>query len=125
MARRHLILALICWLGVGAASSVLSRGELRVGLWGGWATAGLAGAVTFAGLAWSLRRTLPALLQAVAAGFIVRLVLLVVGLFATVRGFGGSGLGFCAGFFAVYLPLQGIEVAVAAPRPSRPAEIGL
>ncbi len=108
--------ALGCWLAIGVAGAFVGSADLRLGVWGGWATAGLAGAVTLAGVAWSEGRTLPALLQVVAVGFFVRLVLLVVGLVATIRGLGGSGLGFCAGFFAVYLPLQIVEVAAVSPR---------
>ncbi|MHB8418956.1 MAG: hypothetical protein ACYDCL_12835 [Myxococcales bacterium] len=114
MPRRHLILALLYWLAVGAISFAFEA-PFAAGLRGGWLVAGLAGVCTFAFLAWAVQRPLAAVLRATAVGFLIRFVLLALGLVLTVRA-GGTPGGYCAGFFAVYLPLQAIEVAALLDR---------
>lgn len=120
MPRRHLILAFLCWLAVGVCSFAVAGTALAAGLRGGWIVAGLAGACTFAFLAWAAERSLATVLRATVVGFLIRFALLAVGLVLTVRA-GGTAGGYCIGFFAVYLPLQGIEVAALVGR-SRVAE---
>ncbi len=115
MARRHLVLMVFGYLAAGAACA-LARGPFRVGMWGGWATAGLSGAVTIGLLSWTLRGPPLALVKAISLGFLVRLLFLVAGLFLTVKGAGGAPIGFGAGFFAVYLPLQAWEILAFGPR---------
>jgi hypothetical protein len=121
MPRRYPILALCFWLAVGSAVAALSTGAMRAGLWGGWLTSGVAGACTFAALDWSMNRPLPAVLKAAAAGFLVRLLLLVVGVLLTVHG-GGSPVGFTVAFFAVYLICQGIEAVALYGHPQARSE---
>ncbi|MHB1845715.1 MAG: hypothetical protein ACYCWW_12885 [Deltaproteobacteria bacterium] len=116
MPRQYLILAVVSWLGLSAAAACLSAGPLRVGLAGGLATAGLAGACTFGALSWSAARALPSVIKAAAAGFLVRLLLLAAGAVLTLR-LGGSPVGFGGGFFAFYLLCQGIEVASLQAKP--------
>ncbi len=115
MPRRHLILALLAWLAIGVLPTALGRTPFSAGLWGGWLVAGLAGAVTFAFLGWAADRPLTQTLRAMALGFLIRFVLLAFGLVLTARA-GGTPLGYCVGFFAVYLPLQGIEIAALLAR---------
>jgi hypothetical protein len=118
MPRRYPILALCCWLAIGAAIAVLSAGTLRAGLWGGWLTSGVAGACTFAALGWSINRPLTAVLKAAAAGFLVRLLLLAGGVLLTLHS-GASPVGFGVAFFAVYLICQGLEAAALHRQPQQ------
>lgn len=109
MPKRHLIFALLCWLAVGALSFAFPAG-LALGLRGGWIVAGLAGACTFTFLEWAAGRPLAQVLRGTVVGFLVRFALLALGLVLTARA-GGSLGGYCGGFFAVYLPLQAIEIS--------------
>jgi hypothetical protein len=113
--RRHLTLALLGWLAAGALTFAFSDQALVEGLRCGWIVAGLAGAITFGFLAWAADRPLPAVLRAMVIGFLIRFVLLALGLVLTVKA-GGSPGGYCVGFFAIYLPLQGLEIAALAGR---------
>ncbi len=110
MSHRYPLLALCCWLAVGASPFALPAGSFATGLRGGWLIAGAVGVCTFALVAWAMQRPLAAALGATTVGFLSRLALLSVGLVATAR-LGGSPAGYCTGFFAVYLPLQAIEIA--------------
>lgn len=113
------LLALL-WLSVAAAIACFAEGRVAAGLWGGWATGCLAGAATFASLAWAARRSLRQALGAAAAGFLFRMLLLAVGLVAAVHN-GASPLWFAVGFFGVYLPSQLVEVVVATALFRQPA----
>ncbi|HUB08985.1 MAG TPA: hypothetical protein VMB50_18395 [Myxococcales bacterium] len=115
MPRRHLILAFLCWLAVGAFSFAFAGTALATGLRGGWLVAGLAGVCTFAFLAWAADRPLASVLRATVIGFLIRFALLALGLVVTAR-VGGTPGAYCVGFFAVYLPLQVIEVAALVGR---------
>lgn len=110
MPRRYPILAFCSWLAVGAVTLAQSAGGFALGLRGGWFVGGLAGVCTFAFLFWVTERPLAAALRATAFGFLIRFAMLTLGLVFTARA-GGSPSGFCVGFFAVYLPIQVIEMA--------------
>ncbi len=122
MPKRHLIFALLCWLAIGALSYAFPA-SFALGLRAGWIVAGLAGACTFAFLGWAADRPLAQVLRGSAVSFLVRFGLLALGLVLTARA-GGSLAGYCGGFFAVYLPLQAIEIAAllarSAPLGARP-----
>lgn len=112
MSRKYLILALGIFVVVGGAIALLGTREASMGLWSGWATSGVAGAVTFWLLAWAEEREVREVLGAIVVGFLCRMALLALGLVVSLR-LGAAPLWFCLGFFAVYLPGQVAEIGAA------------
>jgi uncharacterized membrane protein len=95
-------------VGVALAHAVPSSGEGRQAAYLGVAAAGLSGV-----LAQGLKqraRSVNGALAAFAVGFLARLVLVVLGVWWTMRQ-GGEALVFTAGFFGVYFPLQWLEIS--------------
>ena len=109
MSRKYLIGALGSWVAVGGAILTLGSRAAAPGLWGGWATAGLSGAVTFGLLAWSAERHPREVMGAIVLGFLCRMALLALGLLVALH-LGAAPLWFCVGFFSVYLPGQFAEI---------------
>jgi len=114
MASRHAIWAALLWLALGVAITLAAphAAPVRLGLGGGWLTAGVSSLTAFSLLAWSHPRSTQSALGAVTVGFLARAALLAVGLLAAQRR-GADAIWFTASFFGTYLPLQAIEIAGA------------
>jgi hypothetical protein len=97
------------WLLAPAVIVLAAQPDARPSLLFGWAMAGLTGALSFGLLAYADGRPLKVFLQSIFGGFLVRLVLVALGLvWAIHRGY--SPIWFCVSFFALYWLFFACEV---------------
>jgi hypothetical protein len=109
--------------GAGALSCFIVDGPLRIGALAGISVAALTSAIALTLLSLAFDRNINAVLGAVAAGFLMRMLFLAVGLLAALR-LKGEPIAFVVGFFVLYLAHQLIEIFVVLRQSRRPVAAG-
>jgi hypothetical protein len=98
---------------VGFASAALS-GPNRSGALAGTLAAAVSGALALVLVRRAIGGSVNALLKAIVAGFLTRMLLVAVGLFAVIRAWSAeTALPFAVAFFGLFFLLQGLEFAYA------------